>query len=92
MDDKRQRTLQNLQRELQTIQPANPLVKDRIDRLNDELNRTLNGDPNANLNREDEFQPLQKSIQEAIESFEGHHPDLTEALRIAINTLVNAGI
>lgn len=91
MDDNRQRTLQNLQRELRTIQPADPLVKDRIDRLNDELNRTLKGDPNATL-RDSDVESLQKTIRDTIEEFEGHHPDLTEALRIAINTLVNAGI
>ncbi len=89
MDDKRQRTLQNLQRELQTIQPADPLVKDRINRLNDELNRVIS-DPK--ITGDAEVQGVQHAIQEAIESFEGHHPDLTEALRIAINTLVNAGI
>ena len=42
MDDKRQRTLQDLQRELQTIQPSDPLVKDRIARLNDEISRVVN--------------------------------------------------
>jgi len=89
MDDKRQRTLQDLQRELRTIQPADPLVKNRIDRLNDELNRVIN-DPK--ITGDDEVKGVQHAIQEAIESFEGHHPDLTEALRIAINTLVNAGI
>jgi hypothetical protein len=89
MDDKRQRALQNLQRELQTIQPADPLVKNRIDRLNDELNRVIN-DPK--ITGDEEVQGAQRAVQEAIESFEGHHPDLTEALRIAINTLVNAGI
>ncbi len=89
MDDKRQRTLQNLQRELQTIQPSDPMVKNRIDRLNDELNRVIN-DPQ--ITGADEVQGIQHAIQDAIESFEGHHPDLTEALRIAINTLVNAGI
>ena len=89
MDDKRQRSLQDLQRELRTIQPADPLVKNRIDRLNDELNRVIN-DPQ--ITGDDEVQGVQRAVQEAIESFEGHHPDLTEALRIAINTLVNAGI
>ena len=89
MDDKRQRTLQDLQRELQTIQPADPLVKDRINRLNDELNRVI-ADPK--ITGDAEVQGVQRAIQDAIESFEGHHPDLTEALRIAINTLVNAGI
>jgi len=89
MDDKRQRTLQDLQRELRTIQPADPLVKNRIDRLNDELNRVIN-DPT--ITGDAEVQGVQRAVQEAIESFEGHHPDLTEALRIAINTLVNAGI
>jgi hypothetical protein len=89
MDDKRQRTLQELRRDLQTIQPSDPMVKDRIDRLNDEVNRVIN-DPH--IKDEEEVQSIQRAIQEAIESFEGHHPDLTEALRIAINTLVNAGI
>jgi alpha-beta hydrolase superfamily lysophospholipase len=89
MDERRQRTLQELQRDLQTIQPADPLIKDRIDRLNDEVNRVIN-DPT--ITGEAEVHSLQHAIQEAIESFEGHHPDLTEALRIAINTLVNAGI
>ena len=89
MDDKRQRTLQNLQRELQTIQPSDPMAKNRIDRLNHELNRVIN-DPK--ITGDDEVQGVQRAVQEAIESFEGHHPDLTEALRIAINTLVNAGI
>ena len=89
MDDKRQRTLQDLQRELQTIQPSDPLVKDRITRLNDEISRVVN-DPQ--ITGKDEEQSIQRAIQDAIESFEGHHPDLTEALRIAINTLVNAGI
>lgn len=89
MDDKRQRTLQNLRRDLQTIQPSDPMVKDRIDRLNDDINRVIN-DPH--IQGPDEVQGIQNAIQEAIESFEGHHPDLTEALRIAINTLVNAGI
>jgi len=89
MDDKRQRTLQDLQRELQTIQPSDPLVKDRIARLNDEISRVVN-DPQ--ITGKDEEQSIQRAIQDAIESFEGHHPDLTEALRIAINTLVNAGI
>ena len=89
MDDKRQRTLQNLQRELQSIQPSDSMAKTRIDRLNKEINRVIN-DPK--LQGKAETQGIQNAIQEAIESFEGHHPDLTEALRVAINTLVNAGI
>ena len=89
MDDKRQRTLQNLQRELQTINPSDSMAKNRIDRLNKEINNMIN-DPQ--LKGKDETQGIQLAIQEAIESFEGHHPDLTEALRVAINTLVNAGI
>ena len=89
MDEKRLGTLQNLQRELQTIQPTDPLVKDRIDRLNGELNRVID---NPNQTNVEEYQTLQDSIQETIEDFEEQHPNLTEALRIAINTLVNAGI
>ena len=88
MDDRHQQTIQSLQRELQAVEPANPEVKEHIDRLNNELNQYVS-DPNRN---QDELPALQKSIEDAIESFEGHHPDLTEALRIAINTLVNAGI
>jgi len=88
MDDKRQRTIESLQRELQAVQPANPMVKEHIDRLNNELNQYVS-DPNRSP---DNLPALQNSIQEAIESFEGHHPNLTEALRVAINTLVNAGI
>ncbi len=91
MDDRHQQTIQSLQRELQSVQPTDPLVKEHIDRLNDQLNRYANN-ANTDPNREDELPALQKSIEDAIESFEGHHPDLTEALRIAINTLVNAGI
>ncbi len=89
MDEKRLGTLQDLQRELQTIQSTDPLVKDRIDRLNSELNRVIENPNQTNI---EEYQTLQDSIQETIEEFEGHHPNLTEALRIAINTLVNAGI
>jgi hypothetical protein len=91
MDEKQQQTIETLQRELQSVQPTDPLVKEHIDRLNDQLNRYANN-PKPNANREDELPALQKSIEEAIESFEGRHPDLTEALRIAINTLVGAGI
>ena len=91
MDERQQRTIETLQRELQSVQPTDPLVKQHIDRLNDQLNRYAS-DPNTDPNRPDELPALQSSIEEAIESFEGHHPDLTEALRIAINTLVNAGI
>lgn len=89
MDDKRLRTLQEVHRELQTIQPADPMLRDRIDRLSDELSIVLNDPRRVTM---DENHGLQEAIQEFIESFEGHHPDLTEALRIAINTLVNAGI
>lgn len=89
MDEKRLSTLQDLQRELQTIQPSDPLVKDRIDRLNNELNRVIENPNQTNI---EEYETLQSSIQDAIEEFEGQHPNLTEALRIAINTLVNAGI
>ena len=89
MDDKRQRTLQNLQRELQSIKPSDSMAKQRMERLNKEINRVIN-DPK--IQGSAETQGIQTALQEAIESFEGHHPDLTEALRIAINTLVNAGI
>ncbi len=91
MEDKRQRTLQDLQRELQSLRPTDPLVKQRIENINSQIDHIM-GDPSPTLDRPEELPALQKSIQEAIESFEGHHPDLTEALRIAINTLVNAGI
>ena len=89
MDEKRLGTLQDLQRELQTIQPTDPLVKDRIDRLNGELNRVIENPDQSNV---EEYETLQDSINETIEEFQEHHPNLTEALRIAINTLVNAGI
>ena len=89
MNDREQRAIKSLQRELQAVQPSTPLVKERIDRLTNELNEYVS---EPNRNRANQLPALQKSIQEAIESFEGHHPDLTEALRIAINTLVNAGI
>ncbi len=91
MDDRRQRTLQDLQRELQTLRPTDPLVKERIENINSQIDHIMGG-PSPTLDRPEELPALQNSIQEAIESFEGHHPDLTEALRIAINTLVNAGI
>jgi hypothetical protein len=89
MDDKRQRTLQDLQRELQFIQPSDPMAKERMERLHKEINRVIS-DPK--IQGKAETEGIQTALQEAIESFEGHHPDLTEALRIAINTLVNAGI
>ena len=54
-----------------------------------ELNRVIE---NPNQTNVEEYQTLQDSIQETIEEFEEQHPNLTEALRIAINTLVNAGI
>ena len=89
MDDKRQRTLQNLQRELQSIKPSDSMAKQRMASLNKEINRVIS-DPK--IQGDEETQGIQTALQDAIESFEGHHPDLTEALRIAINTLVNAGI
>jgi hypothetical protein len=89
MDDNRQRTLENLQRELQSIKPSDPMAKSRIDQLNKEIHNLIS-DPK--IQGKEETQGIQLAIQDAIESFEGHHPDLTEALRVAINTLVNAGI
>ena len=91
MNDNNQRMAQSLKHELQAVKPANPLIKERIDHLNNELNQYIS-DPNPNRKDSDNLPALQKALQDAIESFEGHHPDLTEALRIAINTLVNAGI
>ena len=90
MNDNNQRMAQSLKHELQAVKPANPLIKERIDRLNNELNQYIS-DPNSNR-RGGNTPALQKALQDALESFEGHHPALTEALRIAINTLVNAGI
>lgn len=89
MDAKNQSTIQSLQRELQAVTPANPAIKEHIDRLNHKLSEYISV---PDTNRIDRLPALQKALQDAIESFEGHHPNLTEALRIAINTLVNAGI
>ncbi len=91
MDEKNLRTIQSLQRELQVVTPADPLVKEHIDRLNHQLNQYVS-DPNTGSNDDQRLPVLQKALQDAIESFEGNHPDLTEALRVAINTLVGAGI
>ncbi|MBI1278330.1 MAG: DUF4404 family protein [Anaerolineaceae bacterium] len=91
MDDKRQRTLQNLQRELQAVQSTDPLAKERIETLNNQISHVIGG-PSPTLDRPEELPALQNSIQEAIAAFESYHPQLAEALRIAINTLVNAGI
>lgn len=89
MEDKRLRALHDLQRELQTAQLSDPTVREQVDRINDEINRLLENPHQTNI---EEYQTLQDSIQETIEGFEEQHPNLTEALRIAINTLVNAGI
>lgn len=89
MDKTNQSTIQSLQQKLRAVKPANPAVKEHIDRLNYELNQYINL---ANPDESNTIPALQIALQNAIESFEEHHPDLAEALRIAINTLVNAGI
>ena len=89
MDKPVQTTIQSLQQKLQAATPANPAVKAQIDHLNHTLNQYVSL---PNPDESGSIPALQKALQNALESFEGHHPDLTEALRIAINTLVNAGI
>lgn len=89
MDAKNQSTIQSLQHELQAAKSANPELTENVDRLSHELNEYITV---PNTERLERLPALQKALQDAIESFEGHHPALTEALRIAINTLVNAGI
>ncbi|MBL8117286.1 MAG: DUF4404 family protein [Anaerolineae bacterium] len=92
MDDKQKRTLQTLQRELQSAQVANETSKARIEELNHEIERVI-GQPGEGLNLQvDLSHGLGLSLQRAIDDLEGHHPQLAEAIRIAINTLVNAGI
>ncbi|MEZ4668097.1 MAG: DUF4404 family protein [Anaerolineae bacterium] len=89
MDDKNKGTLKSLRHKLSEVTPANPKVKAQIELLNNELDQFV-----SMPNPEDSgsIPALQIALQNAIESFEDHHPDLTEAIRIAINTLVNAGI
>jgi hypothetical protein len=89
MDDNKHGTLQSLQGALKAVTPANSQIKEQIEYLDDSINQYISVPDTSRLDR---LPALQKALQDAIETFEGDHPNLTEALRIAINTLVNAGI
>ena len=90
MDEEHRRALAALHQELDHTEPANDAVKAQIDTLKRDIHTVIAPSEQSAADTEN-LHGLRQRLENSIDDFEVHHPSLAEAVRVAVNTLVNAG-
>ena len=87
MEEQHRKALDALDRELQQITPANDAMKARIEALQHEI-KSASTAPDTTPEK---ISGLRASLEDSVDDFAAHHPNLSEAIRIAVDSLANAG-
>ena len=87
MDEDHRKALDALHQELQKTTPANDAVKARIEALQHEI-KSASTAPDTSPEK---ISSLRASLEDSVDDFAAHHPSLAEAVRIAVDSLANAG-
>lgn len=90
MDEQHKHALETLQHELHSTKPANEDVKARIETIKQEMSKTV-GASGQTAESKESLRGLRETLEDSIDDFAAHHPSLAEAVRVAVDTLVNAG-
>ncbi len=87
MEEQHRQALDALHQELQKTTPANDAMKARIEALQHEI-KSASTAPDTTPEK---MSSLRSSLEDSVDDFAAHHPSLAEAIRVAVDSLANAG-